>query len=66
MEQRILRVMFNKAGGNASKNSLSSRISIPKKWLNIMGVTKECREVLMSFDGNKIIIENGGSNDVQK
>ena len=35
----------------------SSSIFLPKKWLDQMNVTKEEREVKVSFDGNKIIIE---------
>lgn len=57
MEQRILKVIFSKAGGNASKNSYTAKLSIPSKWLEKMQITKEDREVLVSFQDNKIIIK---------
>ncbi|MBQ8997203.1 MAG: AbrB/MazE/SpoVT family DNA-binding domain-containing protein [Clostridium sp.] len=49
--------MFNKAGGNASKNSISNKISIPSKWVKEMGLTKTNRSVKVTYDGDKIIIE---------
>lgn len=49
--------MFQKAGGNAGKNSYNTRMSVPKEWLNKMNITKDDREVDVSFDGKKIIIE---------
>jgi len=49
--------MFNKAGGNSGKNSLNTRISLPKTWVDKMGITPEEREVLVNFQDNKIIIE---------
>ena len=57
MEQRILKVMFNKAGGNSGKNSINTRISLPKAWVDEMGITQGDREVHVSFQGGKIIIE---------
>ncbi len=35
---RELKVMFNKSGGTASKNSYSPKISIPKAWLDDMEI----------------------------
>ena len=57
MEQRMLKVMFNKAGGNSGKNSINTRISLPKIWVDEMGITPEERETKVSFQDNKIIIE---------
>lgn len=57
MEERKLNVMFNKAGGNAGKNSLTTRISLPKAWLDILQITPDEREVILQFDGEKIIIK---------
>lgn len=56
-EVRELKVMFNKSGGNASKNSYSPKLSIPKVWLDKMNVTLDEREVKAKFDGSKITIE---------
>ena len=55
-EQRELKVMFNKSGGTASKNSYSPKISIPKAWLDDMNITLE-REVNAVYEDKKIIIQ---------
>ena len=57
IETRLLNVIFSKPGGTASKNSYSTRISIPIKFLNDMGISEEERDVIASFDGKKIIIQ---------
>ena len=44
-EDRELKVMFNKSGGNTSKNSYSPKLSIPKSWLDDMGITLDDREI---------------------
>ena len=50
--RRFLNVMFNKSGSG----SISTRLSIPKEWINAMGVTPENRQVIATFDKkNKII-----------
>lgn len=56
-ESRKLKVMFNKAGGNASKNAISNKISLPSKWVYELGITKSNRSVTVTCDGEKIIIE---------
>lgn len=56
-ETRYLKVMFNKAGGNASKNAISNKISLPTKWVSEMGMTKSNRTVRVTYDGERIIIE---------
>lgn len=56
-ETRTLKVIFSKAGGNASKNAVSNKISIPNKWVSEMGMTKSKRSVRVTYDGNRIIIE---------
>lgn len=60
MEERKLRVMFNKAGGNASKGAMTTRITIPNAWVKQMGITPEQRDVMVTFDNNKITIEKKG------
>ena len=56
-ETRFLKVMFNKAGGNASKNAISNKISLPTKWVSEMGMTKSNRTLRVTYDGERIIIE---------
>ena len=52
-EQRQLKVSFNKSGGTAGKGGITNRIM----WIKEMGIDSESREVIATFDGNKIIIE---------
>ncbi len=54
---RELKVMFNKSGGTASKNSYSPKISIPKAWLDDMEITLDEREVIAVYEDKKIIIK---------
>ena len=53
MESRTNKVMFSK---NSAGNP-SPRVPLSLIWLKKMGVTAENREVKMSFDGKRIIIE---------
>lgn len=57
MEEKRARVIFNKSGGTAGSGGITNRITIPTTWIKEMGITKEQREVNISFDGEKIIIE---------
>ena len=57
MDNRTSKISLNKVGGNASKEALNYRINIPNTWAKELGITKENRDVNISFDGNKIIIE---------
>ncbi len=56
MAKRILKVIFNKRSGN--DESYATKISLPKKDLNKMGVTLEDRELEYEFDeeNNRIIL----------
>ena len=56
MEKRVLKVIFNKRAGD--DKSYSTKISLPKKDLNKMGVTINEREVNYEYDeeNQRIII----------
>lgn len=56
-DNRVLKVMFNKSGGTASKNSYSPKLSLPKSWTDEMNLTLDDREVKVEFDGKRITIE---------
>lgn len=58
-ETRKRNISIGKAGGNASVNAKTYKISIPSNWMTEMGIDEENREVRLSFDGEKIIIEKG-------
>lgn len=53
MKSRILNVIFNKSGSG----STSTRVTIPITWLKEMNITKDDRQVKVTFDGEKIIIQ---------
>lgn len=53
MEQRNLKVSFNKSGSG----SISSSIRIPITWVKEMGIDKDNRGVVITFNEGKIVIE---------
>ena len=59
MEKRNLKVIFNRSGGTASKGGITSRITLPIAWVREMGLNPEDREIIATYDGEKIIIEKG-------
>lgn len=63
MEERKAKIIFTKAGGNASKNAYNCKISLPKKWIDAMKVTPDRRAVKVTFDGVEISITRDGDQD---
>lgn len=55
-EQRNMRAIVGLVGGNAGKDTVSFKTSIPSSWARAMGISKEDRDILMTFDGEKIVI----------
>ena len=53
MEERKLKILYNKPGGTAGKGSFSTKITLPKTWIDKMGITPEERVVTVTFDGEK-------------
>ena len=66
MEQRTAKVILAKAGGNASPNSYGCKVSLPKTWVDNMGITPEQREVTLSFDGDRITIERPKGSPIKR
>lgn len=56
METRKVNVIVGKAGGNTGELSNNYKISIPNQWVKKLGISKDNREVNISFDGEKIMI----------
>ena len=50
-------IIIGKVGGNANENSVNYKISLPAKMVKDLGVTKEDRSVILTFENNKIIIK---------
>ena len=59
MEKRKLRVIFNKSGSG----STTTRLTLPKTWINKLGVKEWDKIVDVSFDGEKIVIEKIKENE---
>ena len=52
MNKRILKVIFTKGGSG----SISTKLSLPIKWVRELGINEENREVVLELDKDKIII----------
>ena len=50
-------IIIGKVGGNANENSVNYKISLPAKMVKDLGVTKEDRSFILTFENNKIIIK---------
>ena len=61
-ETRSMRCMINKVGGNAGSSAVNYRVSLPSVWATEMNISKENPELVMTFDGNKIVITKRGEN----
>ena len=59
MEKRKLRVIFNKSGSG----STTTRLTLPKTWIDKLGVKEWDKIVNVSFDGEKIVIEKIKENE---
>lgn len=55
-------VMFAKAGGNASKNAYTCRISLPMDAIKALGVTPNDRAVTLVIGENQIVIKKALEN----
>ena len=61
MEKTKRNIMMQKAGGNAGKNSVGYRISLPAQMVRDLGVTPEDRAVILYMEDGKLIIEKDKS-----
>lgn len=61
MEEVKRNIMITKAGGNAGKNSVGYRISLPAQMVRDLGVTPDDRAVLLYMEDGKLIIEKDKS-----
>ena len=56
-DTRNAKINFNKSGGNASKNSYTSRLTIPTSWIKAMGITQDDRNVVLKFENGVITVK---------
>lgn len=45
-----------KAGGKSGPNTRYYRAIIPPTWAKTMGITEEDREIVLSFDGETVVV----------
>lgn len=57
MQNRKANIIIGSSGGTASKKSKTYKISLPTEWVRELGITDSERQVRISFDGEKIMIE---------
>lgn len=57
MEERNANVIIAKSGGHSSKNSYNCKVSLPKVWVDRMGISLDERGVTLTFDGECIVIK---------
>ena len=57
MEQRLARVNISLAGGSAGVGAKTCKVTLPTSWLSILGINEGQRQVMLSFDGERIIID---------
>lgn len=50
-------IIFNKSGGNASKNAVNYKINIPADMVRELGVTEEDRSVMLSCENGILTIK---------
>lgn len=57
MQSRKGKLLVNKSGGTAGKGGVTFRATLPSKWIREMGLDETHRQLKLSFNGEKIIIE---------
>ena len=50
-------VIFNKAGGNASKNAMTYKINIPADMIRELGITEDDRSVILNCENGILTIK---------
>lgn len=63
MEEVKRNIIIAKAGGNAGKNSVGYRISLPAQMVRDLGVTPDDRSVILYMEDGKLIIEKDHSEE---
>ena len=57
MDIRNCKVYVRKGTGTAGKGAKQYSISLPSKWMNVLKISEDNRDVELSFDGNTISIK---------
>ena len=54
IESRKLNIIYNKSGGCGG---MTTRLTLPKTWVDRLGITPDSKAVIVSFDGSAITIK---------
>ncbi len=57
MDKRNTKLIVNKSGGTSSKGGKTYRVTIPNTWIDKMGLSENNRDISITFDGEKILVE---------
>ena len=57
VEDRIVKVSFNKSGGTAKGKAITNRVTIPTKWIKELGITEDDRSVILTYENDSIVIK---------
>lgn len=60
METKCKKIRFSKSTNKTGSISYSANVVLPASWVREMGLSKEDKDVVINFDGRKIIIKKGG------
>lgn len=63
MEEVKRNIIIAKAGGNAGKNSVGYKLSLPAQMVKEMGITPKDRSVILSFENGEIRIRKDKSEE---
>ncbi len=56
MERRIAKINISSAGGTASSGSKTCKVTLPTSWVEEMGISRDHRELELTFDGTAIML----------
>ena len=65
IERRLIKVIFSKIHNSVGGISTGCKLSLPKKWMDAMGLSADDRQVCVDFDPERktIVISKGNPND---
>lgn len=49
-------IIIGKVGGNAGKDSVNYKVSLPAKMVKDLGVTKDDRSIILTYENDSIVI----------
>ena len=50
-------IIIGKVGGNTNENSVNYKVSLPAKMVKDLGITKEDKSVVLTYENDSIVIK---------